>query len=92
MKNKIIRHFIYCDVKGIDSIYSQMFSNTEEITITDKRSKELSGKAELPNILQGFWGANISGEYSRDRSTERSSKVTISIEDKVCAIMRSLKN
>ena len=91
-KEKNIKHFCYCDVNGINSIYSQLFGNTEEISIKDSKKRELSGSVGLPYILQGFLKTNLSGEYSRDWSTEQSSKVTITIEDKVRSILRGFKD
>lgn len=82
---------MYCDVNGINSIYNQLFSNAEEVLITDKKSRELAGKVELPYILQGFFGTNLSGEYTRDYGTEKSTRVTITIEDKIRSILDYLK-
>lgn len=79
-------------VSGINSIYSQLFGNTEEISIKDSKNRKLSGSLELPYILQGFLQHNFSGEYSRDWSAERSSKVTITIEDKVRSILSVFKD
>ena len=87
-KDEKIRHFIYCDTQGINSIFSQYFPNTQEITITEKKSNGVSGSVGIiPYILQGFFGTNITGEVSRDRTTEHSSKVTLSIEDKIRCIL-----
>lgn len=91
-KKNIIRFFSYCDAQGINSIYSQLFPNAQEITITDKKSSGFTGTAGLPYILQGFIGTNITGEISRDWDTEKSSKVTISIEDKVRSILQNIKH
>lgn len=89
-KERIVKHFIYCDEEGINSIYSQLFPNTEEISVTRVKSRELSGSFALPYVIKNFFSTDLSGEYTSDVRNEQSSKVTITIEDKVRSIIKRL--
>lgn len=84
-----VRYFIYADKDRIFEMYNQLFVNITEIETNTEESKahDLKAEVDLPNILQGFLSFNFSGEVGRDRTHTFSTKIEISIEEKVMSLI-----
>ena len=84
-----IRHFIYADVEGINSLYGQLFQNIKCINYSTIIQTQSSAKAEisLPSILKGFIGSNVTGQTANDNKSGTSYDVEIPLEKKIDMII-----